>query len=101
MRVGLVRVALGRAAAALGARGYECARTHIDQKALRTDAPMPDGVPTGREGPIWGHAVSHDMVHWAHVPVGVWNGAGWYDMHGLFTGSAVAHVDDGRDGPAI
>ena len=36
-------------AAALGARGYECARTHIDQKALRTDAPMPECVAAARE----------------------------------------------------
>ena len=60
-------------------------------------APMPDSVPTGREGPVWGHAVSHDMVHWAHVPVGLWNGDGWYDMHGIFTGSAT--IDD--TGPVL
>jgi beta-fructofuranosidase len=28
------------------------------------------------------------MAHWAHLPVGLWNGHGWYDMHGIFTGSA-------------
>jgi hypothetical protein len=60
-------------------------------------APMPDDVPTGREGPVWGHAVSHDMVHWAHLPVGVWNGHGWYDMHAIYTGSAT--IDE--TGPAL
>ena len=61
--------------------------------------PMPDDVPTGREGPVWGHAVSHNMVHWAHVPVGLWNGDGWYDMHGLFTGSAT--IVDRLGGPVL
>ena len=36
-------------AAALGARGYACARTHIDRKALRTDAPMSQCVAAARE----------------------------------------------------
>ena len=25
-----------------------------------------------RNGPVWGHAVSKDMTHWAHLPVALW-----------------------------
>ena len=27
-------------------------------------------------------------LRWAHAPVAMWNGEGWYDVHALFTGSA-------------
>eukprot|EP01116_Phalansterium_solitarium_P025276 TRINITY_DN9582_c0_g1_i2.p2 TRINITY_DN9582_c0_g1~~TRINITY_DN9582_c0_g1_i2.p2 ORF type:complete len:632 (+),score=194.35 TRINITY_DN9582_c0_g1_i2:80-1975(+) len=38
-------------------------------------------------GPIIGHAVSADLVHWAHLPVSLWNDK-WYDMYAVYTGSA-------------
>ena len=41
---------------------------------------------TGR-GPVIGHAVSADMVHWAHMPVAIWNDEIW-DSSAIFTGSA-------------
>jgi sucrose-6-phosphate hydrolase SacC (GH32 family) len=50
--------------------------------------PVPETFPQGFEGPSWGHAVSPDMVRWAHSPVALWNGEHWYDVHALFTGSA-------------
>tara|TARA_B110000208_G_scaffold76391_1_gene98067 strand:- start:144 stop:1568 length:1425 start_codon:yes stop_codon:yes gene_type:complete len=28
------------------------------------------------------------MIHWKHVPVGLWNGDYLYEVHGIFTGSA-------------
>ncbi len=30
------------------------------------------------QGPVWGHAVSADLVHWAHLPVSLWNGDGGF-----------------------
>ena len=34
-----------------------------------------------------GHAVSSDLVHWAHLPVAVWNDQD-YDSVAIYTGSA-------------
>jgi sucrose-6-phosphate hydrolase SacC (GH32 family) len=38
-------------------------------------------------GPVIGHAVSADMVFWAHLPVAVWNDQP-YDNVAIYTGSA-------------
>eukprot|EP01043_Picozoa_sp_COSAG02_P065263 COSAG02_NODE_9793_length_2109_cov_1.419900_1_plen_333_part_00 len=40
-----------------------------------------------------GHAVSRDMIHWAHMPVSLWNDRP-YDSWAIFTGSAT--VVDGN-----
>eukprot|EP00756_Hemistasia_phaeocysticola_P019743 Hpha_TRINITY_DN15680_c1_g1::TRINITY_DN15680_c1_g1_i1::g.99886::m.99886/K01193/INV, sacA; beta-fructofuranosidase len=49
-------------------------------------------------GPDYGHFVSKDFVHWAALPVAIWNGldsSSWppkktpYDNEAIFTGSAV------------
>jgi beta-fructofuranosidase len=40
----------------------------------------------------WGHAVSSDLVHWAHWPIALAPTLGSYDWDGIFSGSA---VDDG------
>ena len=49
-------------------------------------------------GPDYGHFVSKDFVHWAALPVAIWNGLDssvWpprvtkYDNEAIFTGSAV------------
>lgn len=34
-----------------------------------------------------GHAVSRDLIHWAHMPVSLWNDRP-YDQYAIFTGSA-------------
>ncbi len=39
------------------------------------------------QGPVIGHTVSKDMVHWAHLPVAVWNDMD-YDSVAIYTGSA-------------
>jgi len=44
-------------------------------------------------GPDIGHVVSRDFVHWAHLPVSVWNDKP-YDEVAIFTGSAT--VVDGK-----
>lgn len=49
---------------------------------------VPERFVQGFEGPSWGHAVSPDLIRWAHAPVAMWNGEDWYDVHALFTGSA-------------
>ena len=38
-------------------------------------------------GPDWGHVVSRDLIHWAHLPVAIWNDQP-YDNEAIFTGSA-------------
>ena len=45
------------------------------------------------KGPDWGHAVSHDFVHWAHLPVAIWNDKP-YDRNAIYTGSAT--IVDGK-----
>jgi sucrose-6-phosphate hydrolase SacC (GH32 family) len=44
-------------------------------------------------GPDIGHVVSRDMIHWAHLPVSIWNDKP-YDREAIFTGSAT--VVDGK-----
>jgi len=44
-------------------------------------------------GPDIGHVVSRDFVHWAHLPVSIWNDKP-YDRVAIFTGSAT--VVDGK-----
>eukprot|EP00294_Goniomonas_avonlea_P016037 CAMPEP_0114543504 /NCGR_PEP_ID=MMETSP0114-20121206/2390_1 /TAXON_ID=31324 /ORGANISM="Goniomonas sp, Strain m" /LENGTH=606 /DNA_ID=CAMNT_0001727845 /DNA_START=18 /DNA_END=1838 /DNA_ORIENTATION=+ len=45
------------------------------------------------KGPDWGHAVSKDLAHWAHLPVALWNDQ-WYDLAAVFTGSTT--IVDGK-----
>ncbi|KAJ1692891.1 hypothetical protein LUZ63_009589 [Rhynchospora breviuscula] len=40
----------------------------------------------------WGHAVSHDMVHWYHLPLAMVPDQ-WYDINGVWTGSATVGPD--------
>ena len=37
-------------------------------------------------GPVYGHAVSHDLITWARLPVALWNDE-YYDSKALYTGS--------------
>ncbi len=46
--------------------------------------PQPQMGP-GR-GPDWGHWVSKDFLHWARLPVAIWNDQ-WYDAVAIFSGS--------------
>ena len=39
------------------------------------------------QGPVQGHAVSHDLVHWSHLPVALWNDQP-YESVAIYTGSA-------------
>lgn len=53
----------------------------------------------GGDGPTYGHFVSRDFVHWAQLPVAIWNGINCnitecgeptpYDSVAIYTGSAV------------
>ncbi len=38
------------------------------------------------DGPTWGHWVSRDLVHWAQLPVAIWNDQ-YYDNGAIYTGS--------------
>eukprot|EP00656_Telonema_subtile_P029809 TRINITY_DN32883_c0_g1_i1.p1 TRINITY_DN32883_c0_g1~~TRINITY_DN32883_c0_g1_i1.p1 ORF type:complete len:540 (-),score=103.10 TRINITY_DN32883_c0_g1_i1:172-1791(-) len=58
-------------------------------------------------GPDYGHFVSKDFIHWAAMPVAIWNGLDtsvWpptktpYDNEAIFTGSAVIVDGAGPDG---
>jgi len=44
-------------------------------------------------GRTYGHAVSRDFVHWAHMPISIWNDHD-YDSSAIYTGSAT--VVDGK-----
>lgn len=41
----------------------------------------------------WGHAVSHDLLNWFHLPVAIQPDR-WYDIFGDWTGSIIALSDD-------
>ena len=36
---------------------------------------------------MWGHAVSRDLIKWAHMPVAIWNDE-WFDGLAIYSGSA-------------
>jgi len=44
-------------------------------------------------GRTYGHAVSKDLIHWAHMPVSIWNDQP-YDASAIWTGSAT--IVDGK-----
>ena len=44
-------------------------------------------------GKRWGHWVSRDFLHWARLPVAIWNDK-WYDDVAVFSGSAT--IVDGK-----
>ena len=52
-------------------------------------------------GPTIGHVVSRDFVHWAHLPVALWNDKP-YDRESIYTGSAsVIRQPDGTSRPFL
>ena len=54
-----------------GTKGFEDALTG-EQKKDHLAIPDPVGLKAGA-GPNWGHWVSHDFLHWARLPVAIWN----------------------------
>jgi beta-fructofuranosidase len=53
-------------------------------------------LPTGCEwdwGLVWGHAVSHDLVHWRHLPPALCPSPGKLDADGCFSGCCTVDVD--------
>ena len=56
------------------------------------DGPMYESWPNGSltQGPVQGHVVSRDLLHWAHLPVALWNDQP-YDSVAVYTGSAAVH----------
>jgi len=52
----------------------------------------PVGMKAGA-GPDWGHWVSRDFLHWARLPVAIWNDK-WFDNAAIFTGSTT--IVDGK-----
>eukprot|EP00316_Scyphosphaera_apsteinii_P000801 CAMPEP_0119304042 /NCGR_PEP_ID=MMETSP1333-20130426/5366_1 /TAXON_ID=418940 /ORGANISM="Scyphosphaera apsteinii, Strain RCC1455" /LENGTH=526 /DNA_ID=CAMNT_0007306853 /DNA_START=97 /DNA_END=1677 /DNA_ORIENTATION=+ len=61
-------------------------------------------------GPDYGHFVSKDFIHWAQMPVAIWNGLDssvWppkvtpYDNEAIFTGSAVVVDGAAPDGKGL
>ncbi len=41
----------------------------------------------------WGHAISHDLLHWQHLPMALAPSPGGPDKDGVFTGSAIIDKD--------
>ena len=48
------------------------------------------------KGIVYGHVVSSDLVHWAHLPVAIWNDQP-YDRYAIYSGSATV-IDFGDGG---
>jgi beta-fructofuranosidase len=50
----------------------------------------------------WGHAVSHDLIHWEQLPNAVLAGPESYDNVSAFTGSVIVTVDEeGKENPVL
>ena len=52
-----------------------------------------DHVGQGVGGPSFGHMVSRDLIHWARMPVTIWNGPQAYDSLAIYSGSAIEDVE--------
>eukprot|EP00955_Chlamydomonas_euryale_P028710 302910-Chlamydomonas_euryale.AAC.1 len=50
-------------------------------------------------GLLWGHAVSHDLVHWQHLPPALAPTPGGHDQDGVFSGCAC--IDDETGTPVL
>ena len=77
------------------------------RRSLRPLPSVTDLAATPGNGPDYGHFVSKDFIHWAPLPVAIWNGLDssvWppretpYDNEAIFTGSAIVVDGAGPDG---